>query len=86
VVAGAAGAPATTDHRERISSFESTPVSCSLIRWFIFMSGAPMLAMTMTFVWVLVIYGLAINRDYFDPEQRGRSLAYATTTTPPDLD
>jgi len=51
----------------------------SSIRWFLFMPGAPILAMTMIFVWVLVIYGLAVSGDYFDLSQRGRSLEDATT-------
>ena len=43
------------------------------LRWFIFMPGAPILALTMTFVWTLVAYGLATNQDYFDLDRRSRS-------------
>ena len=45
----------------------------NVLRWFIFMPGAPILALTMTFIWTLVIYGLAMSQDYFDLDQRSRS-------------
>ena len=45
----------------------------NVLRWFIFMPGAPILALTMAFVWMLVAYGLAMNQDYFDVDQRSRS-------------
>ena len=42
-------------------------------RWFLFIAGAPILALTMAFVWMLVAYGLAMNQDYFDLDRRSRS-------------
>jgi hypothetical protein len=45
----------------------------NVLRWFIFMPGAPILALTMAFVWMLVAYGLATNQDYFDLDRRSRS-------------
>gem|GEM_PF-2636679 len=36
------------------------------LRWFIFMPGAPIWALAMVTIWVLVAYGLATNQDYFD--------------------
>jgi hypothetical protein len=45
----------------------------NVLRWFLFMPGAPILALTMTFVWTLVAYGLAMNQDYFDLDRRSRS-------------
>ena len=45
----------------------------NVLRWFLFMPGAPILALTMTFVWTLVAYGLATNQDYFDLDRRSRS-------------
>jgi hypothetical protein len=38
----------------------------NVLRWFLFMPGAPILALTMTFVWTLVAYGLAMNQDYLE--------------------
>ena len=43
------------------------------LRWFLFIEGAPILALTMAFVWMLVAYGLATNQDYFDLDRRSRS-------------
>jgi hypothetical protein len=45
----------------------------NVLRWFLFMPGAPILALTMAFVWMLVAYGLAMNQDYFDLDRRSRS-------------
>jgi hypothetical protein len=45
----------------------------NVLRWFIFMPGAPILALTMAFVWMLVAYGLAMNQDYFELDRRSRS-------------
>ena len=39
----------------------------STLRWFLFMPGAPIWAMTMVTIWVLVTYGLATNPDHFEP-------------------
>ena len=41
------------------------------LRWFIFMPGAPIWALTMILVWTLVIYGLASNMDYFGVDWPG---------------
>lgn len=45
----------------------------NVLRWFIFMPGAPILALTMAFIWMLVAYGLATNQDYFELNRRSRS-------------
>jgi hypothetical protein len=39
----------------------------SALRWFLFMPGAPIWALTMATIWVLVAYGLATNVDHFQP-------------------
>jgi hypothetical protein len=43
----------------------------SAFRWFLFMPGAPIWALTMILVWTLVIYGLASNMDYFGVDWPG---------------
>jgi hypothetical protein len=39
----------------------------STLRWFLLMPGAPIWAVTMVAIWVLVAYGLATNQEYFEP-------------------
>ena len=33
------------------------------IKWFLFIPGAPIAALTMSIVWILVIYGLAVGKE-----------------------
>jgi hypothetical protein len=35
----------------------------SSIRWFIFIPGAPIAALTMSIIWILVVYGLAVSSE-----------------------
>lgn len=37
----------------------------SALRWFLFIPGAPIWALTMAAAWCLVLYGLSSNQEYF---------------------
>ncbi len=44
----------------------------SAIRWFLYLPAAPLLAMVVIAVDVLIIYGLAAHSEYFDAAEAGR--------------
>ena len=47
--------------------------SLGALRWFLFVPGMPIWGLTMTLVWILVIYGLAESEDYFGIDLYGEN-------------